>query len=447
VRTSFLLLSLLLPLSAQTDPAQQLEAAIHREVITGDLAGAITAYRALTSAPGTPRPVTARALLQLGQCREKLGQRREAHAIYTRLIRDFASEPEIATQAKTRLAGWTDALPGPRNLRFEEGEPGKVPPGWFVPTLERTTGSLAELHRKGCRAEGSCAVLIAPATAPGSSGNLMQSFSAAAYRSKTVRLRAWVRVEAGSPEDRAQLWLRIDRPSGKASFFDLEDRAIRPDNWTAGEIVAEIDADAQFLAFGVTATGRGRVWVDDVTFDVVPDEQITAARNAIRRQYASDTYISLFRYSGSEATATVRTVSVREGFVYIETFRDLWVRTGDGWRAGTRTPIASYFEAPDPDADNVKTIATELRQYATALSSVGPVISANCIAMHRPDMPRGAGESVLAAAGLPMFHLDVTRIPAESVLGQWLAEPHLLGGRPANFARSCTGVLFIEAAN
>ena len=47
----------------------------------------------------------------------------------------------------------------------------------------------------------------------------MQSFSAAAYRGKTVRLRAWVRVEAGAPGDRAQMWLKVDRPNGKVGFL------------------------------------------------------------------------------------------------------------------------------------------------------------------------------------------------------------------------------------
>ena len=168
----------------------------------GDVPAAIGMYRAILSQNGIARPVAARALWQLGQCQEKLGQRREAHATYARVVREYASESAIAAQARGKLAGWSDALPGPRNLRFEEGDPGKTPPGWFVPQVEKVSGSLAELRRKGCRtANGSCAVVIAPATAATSDsvGNLMQSFRAAAYRGKTVRLRAWVRVEAGWP--------------------------------------------------------------------------------------------------------------------------------------------------------------------------------------------------------------------------------------------------------
>ena len=434
--------------AAQGDPALRLAAAIHREVIGGDLPGAIAAYQSIAADVAAPRAVAARALLQLGQCQEKLGQRREAHATYTRLLREFASENEIANQARIRLAGWTDALPGPRNLRFEEGEAGKVPPGWFVPALEKTTGSLAELRHKGCRGEGGCAVVVAPATVPGVVGNLMQSFSAAAYRGKTVRLRAWLKVEAASPEDRGQLWLHVLRPNGKPGFLDnMDDRPVRPAGWTSCEIVAEVDPDAQFLDFGVTAIGRGRVWVDDVTFDIVPEEQVAAARTAVRRQYGDGTSLTGFRFTGQEAIAAVQTVSTRQGFVYVETYQDTWERTSDGWSLAQRVSLTSYFEAPEPDAEMVRNVAADVRRLATPLPPMGPEVSSDCFALHRPEMPAGVAESVLAAAGLRAFYLDVSRAPAGSVLGRWLAEPHLFGGRPAELARACRGIVFVEAAS
>ena len=140
-----------LTLAAQSDGERQLETAIYRETVMGDVPAAIGMYRAILSQKGIARPLAARALLQLGQCQEKLGQRREAHATYARVVREYASESAIAAQARGKLAGWSDALPGPRNLRFEEGDPGKTPPGWFVPQVEKVSGSLAELRRKGCR--------------------------------------------------------------------------------------------------------------------------------------------------------------------------------------------------------------------------------------------------------------------------------------------------------
>ncbi|MDE3166038.1 MAG: hypothetical protein KGN36_09545, partial [Acidobacteriota bacterium] len=428
------------------DAARRLEAAIHREVVAGDVAGAIDLYRGIAADASAPREVAARALLEMGQCQEKLGQRRDAHATYSRVLREFASDAEAAAQARARLAGWTDALPGPRNLRFEQGDVGKMPPGWFVPALEKTTGSLAELRHKGCRGEGGCAVVVAPATAPGAAGNLMQSFSAAGYRGKTVRLRAWLKVEAASPEDRAQLWVHVLRPNGKPGFLDnMDDRPVRPAGWTPCEIVADVDGDALFLEFGVTAIGRGRVWVDDVAFDVVPEEQIAAARTAIRRQYGDRSTLTSFRFAGQQAVAAVRSLSTREGFDYVETYQDTWERTSDGWSLAQRVSLASYFEAPEPDPETVRGVAAEVRRLASPLAAMGAPVSSDCYALHRAGMPAGASESVLAAAGLGAFHLDLGAVPAASVLGRWLAEPHLFGGRPVTLAQSCRGLVFVEA--
>jgi hypothetical protein len=66
----------------------------------------------------------------------------------------------------------------------------------------------------------SCAVVLVPENAPVQVGNLMQSFKATAYRGKTVRLTAWLRLETMGPEDRAQMWLGVDRADDKKGFFD-----------------------------------------------------------------------------------------------------------------------------------------------------------------------------------------------------------------------------------
>jgi hypothetical protein len=274
----------------------------------------------------------------------------------------------------------------------------------------------------------------------------MQSFSAAAYRGKTVRLRAWLKVEASSPEDRGQLWLHVLRPNGKPGFLDnMDDRPVRPAEWTPCEIVAEIDSDAQFLDFGVTAIGRGRVWIDEVTFDIVPAEQIAAARTAIRRQYGDRTSITNFRFTGAQAIALVRSISTREGFVYVETYQDTWERTSDGWSLAQRAALSSHFEAPEPESEVLRSVSAELRRLAAPLPSVGPLIASDCFALHTSDMPPGAAESVLSGAGLRAFHLELSSVPAQSALGRWLSEPHLFGGRPTELAKECKGIVFVEA--
>ena len=56
----------------------------------------------------------------------------------------------------------------------------------------------------------------------------------------------------------------------------MSDRPMRSSQWTFGEIRGRIDSDATFIKFGVMSIGRGRVWVDHVSFEVVPDA--TASR-------------------------------------------------------------------------------------------------------------------------------------------------------------------------
>jgi hypothetical protein len=251
------------------DAARQLEAAIHREIVLGDLKGAIEGYRKLLGAQGTSRAVEARALFQIGQCEEKLGNRAAAESAYQHISDDYGDQ-EQAAQARARLAEWQEAGTGPRNLNFEDGTPGKVPPGWIALALPKDADFLAPLHRKGCRTGLGCVVVQAPANSPRPFGNMMQSISAAAFRGKTVRLRAWMRLETVAQDDRGQMWLAVVRANRRNGFYDnMDDRPVRSSEWTQCEIVGAVDRDAQFIDFGFMSSGKGRVWVDDVTFQLV----------------------------------------------------------------------------------------------------------------------------------------------------------------------------------
>jgi hypothetical protein len=267
---------------AQGSADRALEAAIYREVVVGDLKGAIEQYRAIVGQADAPKPVAASALLHMGGCYEKLGQRRQAHESYTRVVRDFDSESAAAAAARARI-DMAEALPGPANLRFDKDEAGSPPAhGWFVPSMENVTGSLSEVRRKGCRGKGSCAVLIAPAVPPDSTGRLMQSFSAAAYRGKVVKLSAWMKVDSGAPGDHAQIFLQADGPNRRSGFrsekplqANLSEQVLvyGAPAWKFMEVTGRVDKDAQFLEFGFSAFGHGQVWIDDVTFEVVTTEE------------------------------------------------------------------------------------------------------------------------------------------------------------------------------
>src|ERR1700741_2603045 len=80
------------------DTEVQLESAIHKEVVRGDLNAAAAEYRSILARPDKSRAVAARGLSQLGQCWEKMGRRSEAHETYTRLSTDYGDQAGVAAK-------------------------------------------------------------------------------------------------------------------------------------------------------------------------------------------------------------------------------------------------------------------------------------------------------------------------------------------------------------
>jgi len=93
---------LLVPVAfAQTKPAVELQAAITKEHVDGDLKTAVAAYQKIAADKSAPRGVRAKALLHLAGCYEKLG--RQTQSVYQQIVREFADQP-AAVQARARLA-------------------------------------------------------------------------------------------------------------------------------------------------------------------------------------------------------------------------------------------------------------------------------------------------------------------------------------------------------
>ena len=118
VRTALMVLALATVLAASIALAQKgdqaevlLKAAANKALVDGDLNAAIELYKKVVAQPGATRAAVAKALVQMGQCYEKLGdaQAREARKAYERVVRDYADQAEIVAQARVRLA----ALGGP----------------------------------------------------------------------------------------------------------------------------------------------------------------------------------------------------------------------------------------------------------------------------------------------------------------------------------------------
>ena len=95
--------------------------------------------------------------------------------------------------------------------------------------------------------------------------NIIQSVEAGPLQSKKIRFQASAKVEAEKWNDRAQLWLRVDRKSGERGFFDnMYDRPIRGKEWDTYHIEGTVDEDAERIVFGCLVFGEGKVWIDDI---------------------------------------------------------------------------------------------------------------------------------------------------------------------------------------
>src|SRR4030095_1541515 len=78
----------------------QFKAAQQREVIEGDLKGAIKEYERL--AKGKDRALAAQALLRMAECYQKLGSA-DARRTYERLVREFADQTQAVAIARSHL--------------------------------------------------------------------------------------------------------------------------------------------------------------------------------------------------------------------------------------------------------------------------------------------------------------------------------------------------------
>jgi hypothetical protein len=92
-----------LALGQKSDRAEvQLAGAIKKEVVDGDLKGAIEQYKKIIAANRGNHAVAAKALVQLGQCYEKLGDA-EARMAYDQVLHDYSDRKDLAETARTRL--------------------------------------------------------------------------------------------------------------------------------------------------------------------------------------------------------------------------------------------------------------------------------------------------------------------------------------------------------
>lgn len=321
----------------------------------------------------------------------------------------------------------------PVNPGLEEAGPDGVPTGWFVPQSLRNAGNSAEWKNQGCHSGSGCALLTRPSDpSPNTFSNLMQNIDARPLRGKRVLFRAAVRVEGSSPGDRAQLWFRVDLAERKVGFFDnMGRRPITSPEWKIYEINADIDDDAEGIAFGIMGIGQAKVWFDSVTFEVVSTLQsgpeVDAAKEELSKIYQqldagmasgkvtvlesillpdsrigntmmmqpagvaleqlkkhfdsgarikSKSEITSVRIAGSETTVRLRQTAEMTSGTQSSKMEgssvDVWSRKDGVWKLITSTVLSQRPVQPPVDSAQVKRLAAALKERATPLTTAEP---------------------------------------------------------------------------
>ncbi len=128
----------------------ELKAAMHKELVDGDLQGAIADYKSILARAGTSRTIVSKALLQTGKCYERLGVE-EAQKVYEQLLRDYSDQKEAAAEARSRLTAMQAAggkrAQGP-TIRLVWGPEADTsgapsPDGRYLSFVDWSTGDLA----------------------------------------------------------------------------------------------------------------------------------------------------------------------------------------------------------------------------------------------------------------------------------------------------------------
>jgi hypothetical protein len=109
-------------------------------------------------------------------------------------------------------------------------------------------------------------------------GTLMQIFPAKKYLGKRLKMSGFVKTE--NVKNWTGLWMRIDGDKKTLGFDNMQNRAISgTTKWTKYDLVLDVPKDSRNIAFGILLGGKGKVWIDDVSFETVNNNVKTTNLN------------------------------------------------------------------------------------------------------------------------------------------------------------------------
>lgn len=161
---------------------------------------------------------------------------------------------------------------------------GAAPMGWGVGNSnEYEVSRNADVKHQG----ETSAEVRSTADAPKDAGSLAQFLRADKYRGKRIRFSGFVKPEA--VERWGGLWLRIDTDDkvgvqyGNTQAAGAKGTA----DWAEHEIVVDVPEDARIIGLGGTLVGKGKLWIDDLSLNIVGNDVPTtgfSVKGQVRKQ-------------------------------------------------------------------------------------------------------------------------------------------------------------------
>jgi len=147
----------------------------------------------------------------------------------------------------------------------------ELPENWFR-AGSKPNSYLMKLDRTNYASGSSSALIESIDNKIKGFGTLMQSTSAKNYLGKKIKMKGMIKTK--DVKKWAGLWLRIDGENREVLGFDnMKKRAIKGTNdWAEYEIVLYVPKNAETINFGGLLVGTGKLWFDDLSFEVVSKE-------------------------------------------------------------------------------------------------------------------------------------------------------------------------------
>lgn len=101
---------------------------------------------------------------------------------------------------------------------------------------------------------------------------LMQQCNIKEYKGKRIKMTGYIKMQG--KEAAASMWSRVDDFDKRivADFDNMGDRQITGNSdWTKCEIVFDVPDSKCGISFGFISSGTGKIWIDNVSFEIVSD--------------------------------------------------------------------------------------------------------------------------------------------------------------------------------